>query len=143
MNKANEMLEFSQSMDCSSSSLQTMIINKNYDPSDSDFSLLISNQIRNNENILEASNSAYNDKCINQPQRHISALNYIENDQKSVYELSGSLITSSNLKSNVKDEGKHEIPFDSCIKSNVIKIMQSNWISDSSNDSKWSRMAVK
>ena len=138
------MLEFSPSMDWSSSSLQTMIVNKNWEPSDSDFSLLISNQMQGNEEILEVSNFAENHKYDDKPQRHISALNYVANERKSTYESSMSLAaSSSNINSDVKNDDKHEIPFDGSIKSNTIKIIHGSQSSDQSNNTKMRRITMK
>lgn len=121
-----------------------MIVNKNWEPSESDFSLLISNQMRNNEEILEVSNFAENHKYDEKPQRHISALNYNTDEPKSTSEWSISLAeSSSNIKSDLKYDDKHEIPFDGSIKSNTIKIIHGSDSSNQSNNTKVRRITMK
>lgn len=64
---------------------------------------------------------------LNHPTRHISALNWIDKEQKYVCDSSVSLVTSSpNLRSNVKDEEKHGVPVDSSMMFNHANIIRPN-----------------
>ena len=121
MEDSNELLELTPSVEFGShGSIQTMIINHESNSKDeSDTKQAIKFGSIDTEELWVDS------KARTQPVRHISALNYIDKDQKHIYESSVSLENSNmNYATNENGEPNHEIVYDGSSMSNWIKIRQ-------------------